>query len=212
MGIRAEALRRCGLLGFDPSFQTRVGAGSPQGRWCPGWVGNRLVIDQWPTESDFAHGAVVHRRRRLRMDYYERQGGALASLKWEPVTTPGPGTGPGWDERLTTLGVFVKEAVVSPGTGYWTLVRARFESDGEVLPPPGGGSESRGTHYIYYRALDPNGTPIQGQRVFTAWPTSGPTNQVQHFTKGGGLDDYWGYFRCRADPFTQGGRGPFAPT
>jgi len=179
------------------------------------WVDNRLVIDQWRDQSPTSHMGQIDLTagaHGLRMDYYERQGGALASLKWEPVTTPGPGTGPGWDERLTTLGVFVKEAVVSPGTGYWKLVRARFESDGEVLPPPGGGSESRGTHYIYYRALDPNGTPIQGQRVFTAWPTSGPTNQVQHFTKGGGLDDYWGVFPMSGGwcPFyPQGGRGPF---
>ena len=99
-----------------------------------------------------------------------------------------------WDERLNQLGIFRLEAVVSRGQSYWRLIRAQFESDGDILPPPGGGSESDGRHAIYYKVFDINGDPIQGQRVVASWPTGNPTTVVEHATKGPGFDDYWANF------------------
>ncbi len=148
------------------------------------------------------------------MDYYERQGGALASLKWEPVTTPGPGTGPGWDELLTTLGVFVKAAVVSPGTGYWKLARARFESDGEVLRREGEGNPvGRTTSIIALwirteRRFKANGSSRPGPRLDRPTRCS-ISRRAEAWTITGE------YFRCREDgvPSIPKGAGvPSAPT
>lgn len=110
-----------------------------------------------------------------------------------------------WDGRLTQLGIFMVEASVPAGTGYWKLIRAEFLSDGDILPPPGGGSESYGKHAIFYRALDINGNPIEGQKVVAAWPTGSPGTIVEHYTKGPGYDDYWGNFAL------YGGWCPFYP-
>ena len=54
-----------------------------------------------------------------------------------------------WDPRLDQLGVQLIPVNVASGIGYWKLERARFESDGEVLPPVGGGSESHGVHSVF---------------------------------------------------------------
>jgi PKD repeat protein len=109
----------------------------------------------------------------------------------EPEEPPAPID---WDERLTQLGIFRVDAVVSSGDSYWKLIRAQFESDGDILPPPGGGNESHGRHAIYYRVLDINADPIQGQKVVASWPTGNPTSVVEHETKGPGYDDYWANF------------------
>ena len=111
----------------------------------------------------------------------------------EPPPQPPPPSAD-WDERLSELGIHPVEAAVPSGTWYWKLIRAQFESDGSILPPPDGGSESNGTHAIYYKALDANGNPIAGQKVVAAWPTGNPANFIEHYTKGPGYDDYWGNF------------------
>jgi PKD repeat protein len=125
---------------------------------------------------------------------------------------PPPDTPPGvaeWDERLTTLGLQVAEADVPPGTSYWKLLSARYESDGEILPPPGGGSESGGTHAIYVRALDPNSSALEGQTAIVTWPGGGEAT-VQ--TKGA-ADQFWGNFPMAGGwcPFyPDGPRGPYS--
>jgi PKD repeat protein len=101
--------------------------------------------------------------------------------------------GPEWDPRLSTLGLEIVEASVPPGTWYWKLASARFESDGEILPPPGGGSESSGTHSIYVRALNPDGSPIENQAVLVSWPNGSPTSSVTIRTKSA-VDGFWGDF------------------
>jgi PKD repeat protein len=123
-----------------------------------------------------------------------------------------PGIEIEWDERLTQLGIFMLEANVPAGTGYWKLIRADFLSDGDILPPPGGGSESDGKHAIFYRALDINGNPIDGQAVIAAWPTGSPGTFVEHHTKGPGIDDYWGNFALYGGwcpYYPTGGNGPY---
>ena len=133
----------------------------------------------------------------------------VASAEPPPPPPPGPSV---WDARLDTLGVYVEPAVVSPGELYWKLVEARFESDGEVLPPAGGGSESRGTHAIYVRALDSDGTPLEGQRAYGAWPTGDARFSAPLSTKGP-IDGYWGDFPMSGGnwcPFyPEGPRGPY---
>jgi PKD repeat protein len=127
------------------------------------------------------------------------------------VTAPEPPPDPpqlptDWDERLSALGIYLIEADVPGGSAYWKLIRAQFESDGSILPPPGGGSESNGTHAIYYKTLDADGRPIAGQKVVASWPTGSPANFVTHYTKGSGYDDYWGNFAL------YGGWCPYYPT
>jgi hypothetical protein len=127
-----------------------------------------------------------------------------------PPPSPPP-AGPGWDPRLTTLGLEVVAATVPPGTWYWKLESARFESDGEILPPPGGGSESFGTHSIYVRALNPDGSPIENQAAIVSWPNGNPTNAVTLRTKSA-ADGFWGDFPMAGGwcpYFPQGPRGPY---
>jgi hypothetical protein len=116
-----------------------------------------------------------------------------------------------WDARLSTLGVQVVEAAVVPGTWYWKLVLARFESDGEILPPPGGGSESNGTHAIYVKALNGGDQPIENQEATVRWPTGNPTSSAAVRTKGS-LDGYWGNFPMAGGwcpHYPDGPRGPY---
>jgi PKD repeat protein len=133
------------------------------------------------------------------------------------VTAPEPPTQPpqipaDWDERLSELGIYLIEAGVPSGTWYWKLIQAQFESDGSILPPPGGGSESNGTHAIYYKTLDADGHPIAGQKVVASWPTANPDNFIEHYTKGPGYDDYWGNFALYGGwcpYYPEGGHGPY---
>ena len=124
--------------------------------------------------------------------------------------SPPPG-GVSWDPRLSTLGLEVIEANVPPGTWYWKLKTAVFESDGEILPPPGGGSESNGTHAIYVKALNPDGSPIENQEALVSWPRDNPTQQASIRTKAA-IDDFWGDFPMAGGwcPFfPDGPRGPY---
>ena len=87
----------------------------------------------------------------------------------------------------------------------------RFESDGEILPPPGGGDESSGTHSIYLKALQPNGAAIENQEAVVSWPNGNPTNHISIWTKGA-IDDFWGDFPMAGGwcPFfPEGPRGPY---
>ena len=117
-----------------------------------------------------------------------------------------------WDPRLDPLGVQLVPASVPSGTGYWKLVRARFESDGEILPPPGGGSESHGRHSVFYQVLAADGTPIESKRCLASWPTGNPTTTVALFTKGH-IDGHWGDFAMGGGNwcpyYPQGPRGPY---
>ncbi len=124
--------------------------------------------------------------------------------------SPPPG-GVSWDPRLSTLGLEVIEADVPPGTWYWKLTTAVFESDGEILPPPDGGSESHGTHSIYVKALNPDGSPIENQEALVSWPRDDPTQQASIRTKAA-IDDFWGDFPMAGGwcPFfPDGPRGPY---
>lgn len=130
-----------------------------------------------------------------------------------PPPPPPPGPGPEeWDPRLDQLGLTVVPADAPAGTGYWKLVSGVFESDGEVLPPPGGGGESNGTHSIYVRALDASGGPLEGQAVTVSWPGAAPSQQVGIQTKGA-VDGYWGDFAMSGGNwcpyYPDGPRGPY---
>ena len=116
-----------------------------------------------------------------------------------------------WDSRLSTLGIQLVEADAAPGAWYWKLVDGRFESDGEILPPPGGGDESHGTHAIYVKALGSANQPIENQEATVSWPTGNPTSSASLRTKGS-FDGYWGNFPMAGGwcPFyPDGGRGPY---
>lgn len=141
-----------------------------------------------------------------------RGGSAEAQIAIEVSNPDTPEVEIEWDERLTQLGIFMVKAAVPAGTGYWKLIRAEFLSDGDILPPPGGGSESDGKHAIYYRARDINGNLIDGQKVVAAWPTGSPDTAATHYTKGPGIDDYWGNFALYGGwcpYFPTGGHGPY---
>ena len=125
----------------------------------------------------------------------------------------GPPAGLQWDNRLTRLGVTFVPASVAPGQGYWRLVKAQYEDDGEVLPGPCNCSESGGNHHIFYKVLRADGTPIENQKCIADWPNPGPTNTVDVYTKGADpLDDYWGNFALAGHPswcpYHLDGQGP----
>jgi len=86
-----------------------------------------------------------------------------------------------WDERLDDLGIHYIESDAPPGTWYWKLVSAMYENE----------EEAGGKHHVFIKVLDENGQPLEGQKIWLAWPTGNPTDSVQDFTKGP-LDDYWG--------------------
>ena len=91
--------------------------------------------------------------------------------------------------------MFLDGADVAVGSFYWRLVSADFESDGEILPPPGGGNESGGRHAVFVKALNEDGSPVENQKVIASWPTGNPITAVDVLTKGP-LDDF---LRIRGD-------------
>jgi len=171
------------------------------------WVDGQLLIDRWIDQAPTSYGAtrsLAAGSHDVRMDYYENGGGAYAALRWEQVANPDPDPAIKWDNRLDSLGVQLVQAQAAPGTWYWKLVEARFESDGEIFPPPGGGSESQGTHAIYFRAVNADGQLLENQEATVSWPNGNPTNNVSVRTKGP-VDGYWGNFPMA------GGWCPFYP-
>lgn len=112
-----------------------------------------------------------------------------------------PATPDEWDSRLDDLGVYLEECDPPEGTWYWRLVSARYEDE----------QQAAGTHHVFFRTLDENGTPLEGQKVFQAWPTDAPTNTAWAETKGP-IDDYWGNLALFGGwcPFwPEGGHGPY---
>lgn len=104
-----------------------------------------------------------------------------------------------WDPRLNDicgLQLIDVSPQVSNGQGYWRLKEAQFEAV----------SESSGTHNIYVRTEDVNGTPIQNQKFFVTRSynlfdidenvcndSDGiGTDWDCNYTKGGGIDNYYG--------------------
>ena len=130
-----------------------------------------------------------------------------------PPPVPPPSPGPeGWDPRLDELGLTVITADVPEASWYWALIGGVFESDGEILPPPGGGSESSGTHSIYVKALSSDGSPVEGQEATVSWPRESPTEHVAIQTKAA-IDGFWGDFPMAGGSwcpfFPDGPRGPY---
>lgn len=65
------------------------------------WVNNQLIIDQWRDQAATGYSAEIDLPAGtvpIKMEYYDRAGGALASLSWTAVgsvVTPPPATGTG---------------------------------------------------------------------------------------------------------------------
>ena len=118
---------------------------------------------------------------------------ASGHLRAEPDT---------WDGRLDDLGIYYTEDEAPAGTWYWKLVSGTFEDE----------NESGGTHHIYFKVLDEAALPMEGQKVWQAWPTGNPTGSASALTKGS-LDQYWGnlaMFGGNWCPFwPEGGHGPY---
>jgi hypothetical protein len=100
-----------------------------------------------------------------------------------------------WDPRLNQvcqLQLIDVAAQVPSGQGYWRLIDGRFEDE----------TESNQNHNIYIKCLQSDGSPIYNQKIFTAWPygfIAVDENQCKNddhwacdYTKGPGIDDYWG--------------------
>ena len=94
------------------------------------WLDDQQIIDQWhDTAPAFYSGEIElqgGRTYKLRMDYYENGGGALARLYWEP-----PGTG---DRRviLPVAGGFIKHATADAGLGARALASGDVNGDGRA--------------------------------------------------------------------------------
>ncbi len=132
----------------------------------------------------------VHRYGRIALFFVA---GLAAGVSAEPDS---------WDQRLDGLGVYVTEAEVSAGTWYWRLVSAQYEDE----------IEAAGTHHVFYKALDADGDPVEGQKIWQAWPTGNPDNAVSDQTKGA-FDQYWGnmamFGGSWCPPWPEGGHGPY---
>jgi hypothetical protein len=99
-----------------------------------------------------------------------------------------------WDPRLDQicqLELIDVASLVPEGQGYWRLCEARFQDE----------VESGGNHNIYVKCLRADGTGIENQKFFSAWPYGNTTvdenvcvgsNWACAYTKGSGFDDYWG--------------------
>ena len=118
-----------------------------------------------------------------------------------------------WDSRLGDLGVCYFEASLPAGTWYWKLISGVYEDE----------SQAGGNHVIFYKCLDASGQPIQNQKCWGGWPSidlpgpcpgapDPPDNAVDIYTKGPGIDDYWGNFALYGGwcPFwPEGPHGPY---
>ena len=184
-------------VGFAVGMERGDGAGELR---LIGGRGDDRAQERQRSGGEYWNDLRRHRRSRRELD-------PAASSIPPPVDSP-PGIAD-WDQRLTSLGLEVVQADVPAGTSYWKLVSAGFESDGEILPPPGGGSESGGTHSIYIRSLDPNDAALEGQPAVVSWPAA---NEATVHTKGT-VDQFWGDFPMAGGwcPFyPDGPRGPYA--
>jgi hypothetical protein len=104
----------------------------------------------------------------------------LVATVASPATLAAPAA---WEDELTSLGVYYQQAPVATGQWYWRLIK------GEALNPFEGGAQ-----HIFFKCLDAAGTPIENQACIAAWPTGAPSNFVTIYTKGPGIDDYWGNY------------------
>ncbi|MCB0156671.1 MAG: hypothetical protein KDD83_00960 [Caldilineaceae bacterium] len=77
-----------------------------------------------------------------------------------PTVTPTPTLVRLWDPRLDARGAVLVEATVTPGQGYWRLVRARWYNV----------DESQGRHHIFMDTLDAHGARITGVPLLVTWP------------------------------------------
>ena len=77
----------------------------------------------------------------------------------------GPDDDREWDPRLDQRGALLIEATVTPGQGYWRLIRARWYDE----------AESAGRHHIFMDALDENGSRDVGVPVFVTWSDGSTT-------------------------------------
>jgi hypothetical protein len=73
-----------------------------------------------------------------------------------PTTTPPDRE---WDPRLDERGAILQEANVTPGQGYWKLVRGVWYDE----------SEAKGRHHIFVDALDADGNRIVNVPVRVYW-------------------------------------------
>ncbi len=65
-----------------------------------------------------------------------------------------------WDPRLDQRGAVLIEATVTPGQGYWRLIRARWYDE----------AESAGRHHIFVDVLDEDDVREVGVPVLITWP------------------------------------------
>lgn len=77
--------------------------------------------------------------------------------------TPPPPTGLVWDPRLTDLGV---NLVTNPAN-VWRLTEGKYQDE----------TESGGTHHIYYKTLNVDGTPAVGVKLVIDWVGREPGDQ-----------------------------------
>lgn len=78
-----------------------------------------------------------------------------------PTATPWAGDQPEyWDPRLDQLMTVWQAPNVPAGTVIWKLKSAVYENE----------FESGGTHSIFYKCLDFNGTQLSGVRIAMSWP------------------------------------------
>jgi hypothetical protein len=74
-----------------------------------------------------------------------------------------------WDGRLDQLGIYIEDALVSPGQPYWRLIEGQFWDE----------KESGGKHHIYVEVLDENGDRVVGHPVTVFWGDGSHTGNIE---------------------------------
>ena len=96
------------------------------------WVDGQLIIDQWLPQSATEHSGsidlVAGQKYDIKMEYFERYGGALAELRWSSATTP--------KEIVPESHLFATQAPDSepePEGGLWALIYDNMDFTDHVL-------------------------------------------------------------------------------
>ncbi|MBX3054478.1 MAG: hypothetical protein KF753_23600 [Caldilineaceae bacterium] len=92
-----------------------------------------------------------------------------SDIQTTPTPTPLPEPTRQWDPRLDQRFTEFKPAAVSPGQGYWRLVKAVWFNE----------EESQGRHHIFIDALDEQGQRVVDVPVRIYWPAGETTVKTQ---------------------------------
>ena len=162
------------------------------------WVDERLIIDHWYAQPETTHSATIYLTagdHRIRVEYFEQIGVAVARLRWEPsgaAPAPTPTPWPGGPAEVIVDNVspgFVKGGPASSwrtawcGYGshsYWTFNNVYAVSNWAKWTPtlPTAG---RYTVYVHVPSCNATTTSARYQIYHAGMVHTVPVNQLIHY-------------------------------